>query len=572
MSLISLPRTYSSMKRLRQIAMTLARHGFSHVVSRIHIAEHVPGLSRFKMTLEEAREAGTELSAPQRLCRVFQELGATFIKFGQLLATRPDLVPASFIEEFSRLQDSVDPLSADVVRTTIEECLQCQVSEIFAEFDDHAVASGSIGQVHNAVLKNGCRVVVKVKRPGTDSRVREDLDLLAGLAGLIETHLPELRVLRPKMLVEEFARCMKRELDFVGEASYTGKFRTGFAEDSSVIIPRVHWEYVTRDTLVLERMSGIRLTDPDELQAHGIDKRELARTLGRCLMRQYFESGFFHADPHPGNILVHDNGCIALVDFGQVGHLSDELRRQLALTLLALAQGDTDFIVDLYADIGVFSEETNTREFKAELRGLVDRYYGVPLVHLDMAAAFHEIMSVARNHHIVMPREFVLLGKSFVTAMGVLRSLDPDFRADVVVKPFSREIFGNLAEPRSLLKRLSLYSYRVMNVLRRAPDDMRELLDKAKAGQIRIIFHHEGLDDLSAQMERSANRLTLGIIIAAIVIGSSIVLTAGNKALGQQSSLPVIGNFPISVIVAGFGFAFAVVIGLWVAWGILRKN
>jgi len=408
-----------------------------------------------------------------------------------------------------------------------------------------------------------------VKRPGTDQRVRRDLDLLAGLARLVDDHLPEVRVLRPRMVVEEFARCMERELDFVGEASYTAKFSKTFAEDETVAVPGVHWDYVTRDTLVLDRMKGTCLTDQHALDASGIDRKQLAETLGHCFMRQYFVSGFFHSDPHPGNLFVQSADRVGIIDFGQMGHLSDELRRQLSLTLLALAHGNTDFIVDVYTDIGMFTEQTNLREVKAELRSLVDRYYGIPVSRLDMGEAFQESMAIARENHILLPRDFVLLGKSFVTAMGVVQSLDPDFRADKVVRPFTREIFGNLAQPRSMMQRLGFYFYRVYGMLRRAPEDIRDLLEKAKSGQIRIIFHHEGLDTIGNQVERSANRLTLGIIIAAVIIGSSIVLTAGGETLGQQQ-LPVIGDFPLSVLVAGLGFALAVFVGLWVVWGILR--
>lgn len=573
MSLIHLPNTYLHLRRLREIVSTLMRHGFSHILNRMGLFEHVPGLGapKVRFPFGHEGEADAQVTVPERLTQVLQELGATFIKFGQLLATRPDLIPADYIQAFRRLQDQVDPIPPAEIRAVVETYLKRPIDEAFLSWEDTPVASGSIGQVHHATLLDGTRVVVKVKRPGTDRRVRQDIELLTFLASMVEKHVEELRVLRPRMVVEEFGRVMERELDFVGEASFTELFSKTFSDVEEVRAPAVYWDYVTHDTLVLERIEGLRLTQRDALDRRGYNKPQLARVLSDCFLSQYFVHGIFHADPHPGNIFVPRPGQIALIDFGQVGRISSDLRQQLAASLVALSQGDTDFIVDIYAEIGVFTEETDLREFKAEFSTLMNRYFGVPVDRLDIGQAFQEAISVARNNGLLLPRDFVLLVKSFITVFGVINELDPHFRINEAVQPFLRQLFLKTFAPGALSKRMGFYAYRVYSILRRLPEDARDLLEKARTGKTRIIFHHEGLEQLSDQLERSSNRLTLGMLVSAILMGSSIVLVSG----AQLGSLPlpmVNMELQVSMLISGIGFTTAMAIGMWLAWGILRKR
>ncbi len=571
MSILGLPKTYANLRRLSEIWITLARHGFSHILSQLPLTDHIPGLARWKAPLQRTPAGEEELSTPARLRLALQDLGTTFIKFGQLLATRPDLVPPAYAREFARLQDDIEPLPSVEIRKVLERSLGRPVEAVFGEFEDEPLASGSIGQVHRARLTDGAPVIVKVKRPGTDARVQDDINLLRELAKLVERHVEELRVLRPKMLVEEFARTIERELDFVMEAAATRTFGRTFESNEAVQVPEVHWDYVTHDTLVIERIEGQRLTRWDLLEASGVDKRQLARTLGECFMRQFFISGVFHADPHPGNIFVLASDRIALIDFGQLGHLSEELRQKLALSVLALAGGDIDSIVDMYAEIGVLTEETNLREFRNELIQLIDRYYGIPLDRIDMGRVFHESLSVARENGIQLPRDFVLLMKSFVTIFGVLRALDPDFRVDEALKPFTNEIFSHLMSARGTIRGLGFYLYRLLSMVRRAPDGARDMMERVRKGRLRIIFHHEGLEGPAGLIEAATNRLTFGIIIAAILVGSSIVLAGGGESLGRYP-LPLLGETNLAVLIAGFGFTLALFMALWLAWSMLRKR
>ncbi len=571
MSFLQLPQRVSNLKRLREIAIVLARHGFSHFLSQLRLADYLPGFSfeRVKAAMKDRPEDKPTYTMPERVAMVMQELGATFIKFGQLLATRPDLVPVPYVEQFKRLQDHVEPQPAEVILRAVRANLGGRVDDHFASFDEVAVASGSIGQVHFATLHDGTRVVVKVKREYTDRRVREDLDLLATLADLVEKHVPELRILRPRMLVDEFTRLMEREVDFVSEAASTENFGKTMRDQDRVYIPRVFWKLVTRDVLVLERMSALRLTNRDTFAHPRIDRKAVAKLLSDCFMRQYFVTGLFHADPHPGNIFLPPGGGITLIDFGQIGRISDELRQQLAVCLIALTQGDTDFMVDVYAEIGILTEETNLREFRSELSLLINRYYGIPVDRLDMGEAFQEIISVARKHGLLLPRDFVLLAKSFITVTGVIQDLDPEFRMDEAVQPFLGTLVRNMIGPKTLLRRLGVYGYRMVSLLQRIPEDVRDLLEKLRAGRTRIIFHHEGLNDLTEQIERASNRLTVGVLIAAIIVGSSIVMAAGPGVLGAIV-LPYFGQTPVAMLLSGFGFVSAMILGFWLIWSILR--
>lgn len=569
MALWNLRRTYINLRRLRQIATVFARHGFSHMLYRTRLAEYVPWLGRIRDRQKHEEFIGVSQDLAERLRDAFQELGPVFIKLGQLLATRPDLVAPEFIAAFAKLQDNVKPLPGEQAKKILEERLGKPVEQLFQKFDGEAIASGSIGQVHYAVLNDGEAVVVKIKRPGIEAQIQEDMALLNMFADLAEKRIPELRVVKPKMIVEEFTRTMTMELDFISEASYTAKFRESLDKNQRIRSPRVFWEFSSHDTLVIERIRGIPFSRWSEWQ--NSDVKQVTKELANCFMRQYFVTGFFHADPHPGNIILCSDGYIGLIDFGQVGHLSTDLRRKLGLMLMALSQGDIDFIADLYAEIGIFKNGSNLRNFKSDLNGLIDRNYAIPVEKLDISVICQDILTIARRNDLVLPRDFVLLVKSLVTVSGIVHTLDPEFRIDCVVKPFTKHLTRELTNPLTLVKQTGSFAYRILNMFRRMPDDFRDLVEKARAGKLTVVFHHENLDSAMSRAETAIDRLTLGIILAAIIISSSIVLTSG-KSILPDYEFPVIGNFPLSAVFSAVGFALALFIGICVAWGILRDR
>jgi ubiquinone biosynthesis protein len=561
-------KTYGNIMRLRQILTVLAKRGFSHFLARMRIHDYAPWIGRLMDPVKDRGDpVGRDL--PNQLAQAFQELGPAFIKLGQLLATRPDIVSEDFQQAFARLQDKVEPLPPETIVPALEASLGRPLDGVFRKFDRNAVASGSIGQAHNATLPGGEDVVVKVQRPGIGKVIQDDLALLEWFAELIEDHIPELSVVRPVSIIQEFRRAMENELDFVGEASYTSKFREMLKDDAGIAVPKVYWEYVSHSVLVLERLRGTPLTRAGDLSAE--HRGRIAAVLADCFMRQCFLEGFFHADPHPGNIFIMPDGGVGLLDFGQVGRLSEEQRHVLGFMLVALVRGETDAMADLYAEIGEFSPDANAANFRQDLAGLVDRYFGMPADRIDFASLIQELLAVARRNGLHLPRSFVMLSKSLVTIAGVLRELYPDFRLDAAVKPFARKLVLGMANPAAAAKRGWNTASRILGLLRRMPDDAKDLVEKAKAGKFTIVFHHENLHDVVERISRSFDRFAFGVIAAAVIIGCSIILVSGQNAM-PASDLPIVGRVPLSVVVAFVGFFGSILVVLYMAWGIFRDK
>jgi len=558
--ILEIARTYRNLKRLKDIVLVLTRHGFGQLVERIDLGRYVPLMSRI-VGGRAGAPGEIPTPAPERLVKVIEELGPTFVKFGQLMATRPDLVPEEYVEALTALQDKVEPFSPAAARAIAERELEHPLDEVFSRFGDRPLASGSLAQVHPAELADGRRVAVKVKRPGAGKTALADLDLLAGIAELAEKHVPELARFRPTMIVEEFSRSLRRELNFITEASTLVKFGKFFKGDASVSIPAVHWEYCGPNLLVMERIEGHPLTDLEGLRGSGCDLPKLAGRLCNAFLRQFFEFGTFHADPHPGNIMVLEGARPVLLDFGMVGHISAELKGQLATTLLALVRGDLDLIISVYTDIGVFSEGADLAAVRLDLLELLDRYYGVPAGTIDMSQAFYDVLHVARRHEVNLPRDFVMLGRAFVLMCSLVRRLDPGVDIASAIRPYAKKLLLERLSPRHILKRAGTSLYYLTSFLNALPRDLRQLMRKAQTGRLALTFRHEGLERLVQEMDRSSNRLAFAMIIAAVIVGSSVVMHA---ALG-----PTVAGISILGLL---GFVLAGFLGLGLAWAIYRSG
>ncbi len=556
-----------NLKRLREILTTLTKHGFAHVVVHAGLDSFLPSSMRIKVASIPEELHGNRLNNAIRLTRVIEELGATFIKFGQVLATRPDIMPPEYIEAFSKLQENVAPLAFSEIKKVIESSLKNSCDTIFASIDEEALASGSIGQVHRAVLLSGDRVVIKVKKPGTDQVVKDDLALLKYLAGVLAKHFPETSSMRPEMVVDEFAQCMERELDFITEGAFTEKFTKQFAIEKNILAPKVFWDYVTHSTLVLEELEGHSLSIYKP-ESH-VEAEEIANKLTRCFMQQYFKEGFFHSDPHPGNIFVLNDKRIALIDYGQVGQIPSDMKKQFVIMLIALSRGDIDVVTDFFSTVGVVSEHTNLRDFRNEFGTFITRYYGLPMDKMDIGVAINESISIARRNGLILPRDFVLLAKSFITIQGVIRKTCPDYDVTKEIKPFLKKTLPEFFNPKEISWSFGFYIYRLFNLLKRTPEDLQDLMSKARAGKTRIIFHHEGLEEVSTQVERASNRITLGLLISAILLGSSIILASGSE-LVNKVEVPFLTGVPVSAIIASAGYLAAMCLGFWLAWAILK--
>ncbi len=557
------------MSRLAPIVRVLARYGFGSLAYRLSLGSFVP--ARFRK-----KNPPDGLSAPKRLRMALEELGPTFIKLGQVLSTRADLLPDAYIDELRQLTEHVPPFDTAVARRIVEAELKRPIPELFLEFGEEPIASGSIGQVYNAVLLSGRQVVVKVKRPQIEKVILADLDLFEVAVPLLD-RIEELKPLRLPVILDEFRRSLLREMDFVSEGSFTSKIREDLADNPNVRVPEVIWELTTPDVLVMERLAGISLGRRQELAAMGIDRAAVARNLAECFLHQFFRTGLFHADPHPGNILITSDGRIGLVDFGMAGRLSTELRSYLATSFIALTRRDLDMITDVYMEIGALSEDTDIPRLKTDLQEALDKYYGIPLHCLDMQKAFSDAMRVARIHHVLLPRDFVLLGKSFVTMISMARELDPAFDLAAVAKPYALTILKDKFSPAAIGHDALSQLWNVGHSLRKLPRDLRSVMRRLLGGSLQFSLRWNQFDRFVQELDKATNRLAFSIIVSAIVLASSILLHAKIPP-HMESVLPgrlgrlFAETMPDISVLGLAGFLVAGIFGLLLAIAIWRSG
>lgn len=556
MSITGFVQTPKRIYRLSQILQILAKHGFGHLIYNLKLHTYLPLSKRIQDKTPKKTETG-DGSFARRLALVCEELGPTFVKLGQVLSTRPDIIPESIVKELTALQNKVSPFASELSRSIIENELKAHLSEIFPYFEDIPMASGSIGQVHNARLSNGTEVVVKVKRPGINSIITNDISILSYIAEQAEK-IEDFKIYRPTMIVNEFARRMEHELDFISEASNTARFYKIFEDDNTIKIPRVFWDYTTHSVLTLERFAYTNLTDIHKLKEMGIDKKKLATDLMSLFVAQYFQKNLFHADPHPGNLMVSNSGAIAMIDFGMIGYVSEELKNQIGASLIALIKRDLDLFVDIFMDMGVVSTDINLHGLQLSLFEIMEKYYGMPLKNVDAKKAFSDIMSLAREYDMMLPQDFILLAKSFVTVTSIARTLDPDFNFIETVTPFAHRLLKDKFSPSTLTKKATITTWHLTNLIRHAPKEIRYILRKIMSGNMQIVLKHKGLETLITDIDRSSNRLALSIILASTVIASSIIMMAGigPTILGNISVLGIIGYLLATFM--GFSLVIAI--------------
>ncbi len=560
MGIFGLAKTYRNIGRLTHILSALARHGFGELLERMNVRQHVRGVHERPREPDEAKLTRDE-SMARRLRLVMEELGPTFVKLGQMLSQRPDLLPPAYLKELARLREHVKPFPFEEVRRIVERELGGKLEDRFREFEPEPLASGSIAQVHGAILSDGRSAVVKVKRPGIDRVIDADIDLMMQLAHLVEKRVPELAVLRPTMIVEEFGRGIREELDFVSEASLCHRFAAGFEEEDKVLVPEVDWTRTTMGVLTLERIEGVSLSNLEELDRRGVNRKELARHLGRVFVKQFFITGVFHADPHAGNLFICEGDVLGMIDFGLVGRLSDEMKDELAMLLVATVQADIDLIVDVFAEMGVFGDVDQPAELRADLRALLDRYYGMPLKFIDMRKFFLEVMEVARRHHATLPREVVLLGRAFAAVEGLARQLDPEFDVKEVIEPAAKRLLFEKFSPERIFSRGRRALFDVSRMFRSGPRKIGQLVNRILAGRLGFTLEHKGLENFTLEIERASNRLAFAIIVAALLVASSLLVVA--KVGTTWHGFPVLGLV---------GYVIAALMGLWLLVAILRRG
>jgi ubiquinone biosynthesis protein len=552
-------RTYRHMQRYRQILTVLFKYGFGDLVVALKIEQYLEiGL---QMISSKRREKIETLSRAVRVRMVLEELGPTFLKMGQILSTRPDILPVEFMQELSKLQDEVPPFPYSEVQATIQKEFNKSVGQKFSSFDEQPLAAASIGQVHKAKMPDGKNVVVKIQRPGIQRTIKVDLEIMMHLAGLMELHLEGWDIQRPTRIVEEFARTLEKELDYTLEAAHMERFARQFEDEPAVYVPQVYREATTSRVLTMEHISGIKASDIDRLEKEGLDRSEIARQGLILIMKQIFVHGFFHADPHPGNIFVLPDNVICYIDFGMMGRLDLEMRERFADLLMSIVHRDEREATKVLLRLTLSEEEPNYPALQRDTAEFMDKHCYRPLKDVDLGALLHQLLEMATKHRLGVPPDLFLMIKALSTVEGLGRILDPDLDVIEQATPFIKHIQLNRIHPRRIAKDMASSGTDLFHLLKDIPGEVRTILKLARQGKVKIEFEHRGLEPMIAANDRISNRLSFSVVLASLVIGSGLIVLSGIPPKWHE--IPVIGLT---------GFLVAGAMGFWLLISIMRSG
>jgi ubiquinone biosynthesis protein len=466
-----------------------------------------------------------KLSVPERIRMSFEELGPAFVKFGQLLATRPDLVPQDYAEEFKKLHDQVQRLTWTEIKSVLDHHFGQDLTQVFRDFDQTPLAAASIAQVHSATLLNGKKVVVKIQRPGIEPIIDEDLSVLYTLAELLEKYVPESKIYSPLMAVDEFARALELETNFVIEANNIRRFKENFVKEPSIQIPEVYAELSGKRVLVLEALEGIPLSHKNALDQEGISPEEVLKTGLRCYLKMVFSDGLFHGDLHAGNFFVLKNNRIGLIDFGVVGRLNRKTQSSIASMLIALATEDYDRLAYEYVDLAPYSDHVDVDLFARDLRDLISPYYGLTLKNVNVGKLLMDSSAIAAQYRLQLPPELIMFFKSIVTIEGMGRVIMKDFNFLAYSLEFAAELMQSRAEPTKILADWSGAGRDLNSLLIGLPRQLKQMLRRLNNPDASLKIDFQQIDELKQASRASAQTIFFGLVIAALIIGGSVIQT-----------------------------------------------
>jgi ubiquinone biosynthesis protein len=540
------------LSRYREIANVLIKYGFGFVLSRA---------SRFsfrKTSPEAIEEQLSASSAPRRLRLALEELGATFIKLGQLLSTRPDFLGPEYIKELEKLQNQVPPFPFEIVQQILAE--DGIAKESFACLNPEPIAAGSIAQVHEAVLQSGQNVVLKICRPGIEQLVTNDLEILKELSRVLEKRTSWGRLYKISLIVDELAEALNNELDFRKEARNADIFYNNFKKDPTVLIPRVIWEYSSQRVLCLEKIDGVKISDFINLKKNNYDTERIARHLIGALFKQVYEHGFFHADPHPGNIAITEGERVILYDFGQVGTVDDITKEKGLRLLISMIRYDSTGVTRALLNIGIGSQHVNQEELRRDVSRLQQKYYGMPLSEINLGVALAELLELSVKYQMRVPAELSLMGKMFMTLESILSQLDPQLSIIDIAEPYGRRIVRERFSPRRFKKELEEVSLDYVTLIHDLPRSIDNILKIIEDGELKIRMEHSNLKKIAARLDIVSNRISLAIIIASIIVGTSLIVDSSHQYF--FSTIPLVE----------IGFVSAMVFGLFLVYSIIRSG
>jgi ubiquinone biosynthesis protein len=539
--------------RMSEIAQIAAKHGFGYMF------DSRPFVRSRRGTEVEAEQAGSPRG--QRLREMLDELGPTFVKFGQLLSTRPDIVPPDIVFELKGLQDQVSPFPFALAQRVIEEELGLTLDKLYLEFEEAPVAAASIGQVHRAVLPNGKRVVVKVQRPDAPRQIEADLELMYQAARLAGERVHALQFIDTVAVVDEFARSIRQELDYSAEARNAEQFHRNFAGHAHVRVPRVYWTYSAKRVLTLELLEGVHVRDLDLERYTSEERRRLAIVIAQAWMEMVFRHGFFHADPHPSNVMVLEQiDQIGLVDFGTAGQLAPDDTSKLTGLFIDVVNQNVDSIPRRLAALGVRYPKENEEEFVAELRDVFDRYYGARLSEIDPIQVIREAFGLIYRMHLTLPTRFVLLDRAIATLGSVGMELYPEFNVFEVAKPYARELVLERFTPQRIATRAQQELRNYVSMMLELPYQVHDVLQEVRDGQVEVGFRHEGLDHLIRRMDVVFNRIGIAMVAVGGAVTSAILAFVADDVTSFFGILSVVG------------LALSGLLSIWLVWGVLRSG
>ncbi|MEQ2129643.1 2-polyprenylphenol 6-hydroxylase [Caldanaerobacter subterraneus KAk] len=553
------------LRRYREIIFVFIKYGFGAIIDNIGILKHIN--VRRKILKQTNDENIAKLSRGERLRLALEELGPTFIKMGQILSTRSDILPKDIIKELEKLQDKAPAFSFDEVKSVIQNEFGESLEEAYAEFEPTPLAAASIAQVHKALLWSGKTVVVKVQRPGIEKIIAQDMRILEDVAKFVDNHTKYGKIYNFTKMVEDFKKRLEEELDFRIEGENAEKFKKNFLKDKKVKIPSIIWTHTTRRVLTMEYIDGIPLNDFNAIDEAGLDRGAIARNLAKSVLNQILRDGFFHGDPHPGNIMVLEDGTIAFLDFGMVGSLSPERKRQFSKMLLGIVYKNSRMIIESIIDLNAMTLNVNMKKLEKDINNLRDRYVEIPLEKLKVGEVLNGIFDLVFSYNIVIPNEFNMLAKSLITVEGIVEKLDPKISVLEVAKPIAKQLIPRMFSTQHMKEEIINATMDYSRLIKELPSFLLNFLRKTEEENYAVELKIRDIENLEKRVDKVFNRLStsiillaLSIVIAGILIGSGMSANAGAEM------------YKLNGIILKIGLAIAFVIVLGLAISIFRSG
>jgi ubiquinone biosynthesis protein len=546
-------------KRTREILTLIIAYGFGQFIEGLKLAKFIKISSKIvsfgKYKVNEA------VSDSIRFRLLIEQLGPTFIKIGQFLQTKPQLLPQEFINELRKLSDKVSPRPFSEIRQTLERTLGSSIGDVFDYVEETATASASIAQVHRAKLKNGSVVALKIKKVGITKTINIDLSIIKWLVAFFQKYFEDAYKYNFIGIAQEFADQLQKELDFILEANYMREFKKFFKHNANIIIPGVYWEYTTDELITMDYCDGVAIDSINILKSNGFDTDKIASLSVDLYLKQVFEFGFFHGDPHPGNFLVNKEGKIIMLDFGVIGHVDKLLLKHLSKVFIALIDFNIDELLSEFIAFGIISKKNDLRKIRGDLIDLLLPVYDVEIEKIDITKLFYNIIALNRKYLLNIPRDYLLIIKTFSFLENTGRKLSPEFNAIKYLRPYASKIILSNYKPEELVNKTLENAKELASLLKRLPDDYIKIADKVIEDNLTINFVHKGLDKFTLELDRATNRLSFSILIGAIILGSSIFIYTGFG--------PKLFNIPVFGLI---GFLFAGILGLGLVFAILKTG